>query len=60
MARMKASRDVVGAERCVFGMPFLQADFDAEGRLDGTIGAAAVAGGARPWWSPAACWNPTS
>ena len=32
--------NAVGAERCAFGMPFLQADFDGEGRLVATIGAA--------------------
>ncbi|MBE7158004.1 MAG: NAD(P)-binding domain-containing protein [Rhodospirillales bacterium] len=32
-------RDVVGAERCAFGMPFVQANFDPEGRLKATIGA---------------------
>jgi len=32
-------RDVVGAERCAFGMPFVQSDFDSEGRLKATIGA---------------------
>ncbi len=31
--------DAVGAERSAFGMPFLQADFDGEGRLVATIGA---------------------
>ena len=33
-------RDAVGAERCSFGMPFVQATLDAEGRLNSTIGAA--------------------
>ncbi len=33
-------RDAVGAQRCSFGMPFVQARFDEEGRLDATIGAA--------------------
>ena len=32
-------RDAVGAERCAFGMPFIQSDFDAEGRLKASIGA---------------------
>ena len=32
-------RDSVGAERCAFGMPFIQSDFDGEGRLKATIGA---------------------
>ncbi len=32
--------DAIGAERCAFGMPFLQANFDCEGRLVATIGAA--------------------
>ena len=32
-------RDAVGAERCAFGMPFIQSDFDADGRLKATIGA---------------------
>jgi len=32
-------RDAVGAERCAFGMPFIQSDFDGEGRLKATIGA---------------------
>ena len=32
-------RDVVGAGRCAFGMPFVQSDFDSEGRLKATIGA---------------------
>jgi 2-dehydropantoate 2-reductase len=34
--RLKAA---VGAERCAFGMPFVQATFDEEGRLTATIGA---------------------
>ena len=33
-------RDAVGAERCAFGMPFVQATVDAEGKLHATIGAA--------------------
>ena len=33
-------RDAVGAERCSFGMPFVQANFDGDGRLKATIGAA--------------------
>ena len=32
-------RDAVGAERCAFGMPFIQSDFDGDGRLKATIGA---------------------
>ena len=32
-------RDALGAERCAFGMPFVQANFDPEGRLKATIGA---------------------
>lgn len=30
----------LGADRCSFGMPFVHADIDAEGRLDAKIGAA--------------------
>ena len=30
----------VGKERCAFGMPFVQANFDQDGRLKATIGAA--------------------
>lgn len=33
-------RDALGAERCAFGMPFVQASLDTEGRLDAKIGAA--------------------
>ena len=33
-------RDAVGAERCSFGMPFLQAFVDEDGKLHATIGAA--------------------
>ncbi len=33
-------RDAVGAERCCFGMPFVQATLDNEGRLKATVGAA--------------------
>ncbi len=33
-------RDAVGAERSFFGMPFIQANFDKDGRLDAMIGAA--------------------
>jgi len=33
-------RDAVGAERCSFGMPFLQAIVTPEGKLEATIGAA--------------------
>ncbi len=33
-------QQAVGAERCSFGMPFVQAMLDAEGRLKATIGAA--------------------
>ena len=33
-------RDAVGAERCAFGMPFVQASFDQDGKLKATIGAA--------------------
>ena len=29
----------LGAERCAFGMPFVQADFDGDGKLKATIGA---------------------
>ena len=32
-------RDAVGAERCAFGMPFIQSDFDPDGRLKAVIGA---------------------
>ena len=32
-------RDAVGAERCAFGMPFVQAQFDPGGKLKATIGA---------------------
>ncbi len=32
--------DAVGKERCSFGMPFVQANFDGEGRLKAPIGAA--------------------
>ena len=32
-------RDAIGLERCSFGMPFVQANFDGEGRLNATIGA---------------------
>ena len=30
----------MGADRCAFGMPFIQADLDADGKLDAKIGAA--------------------
>ncbi len=33
-------RDAIGVERCTFGMPFVQASFDGEGKLRATIGAA--------------------
>lgn len=33
-------RDAIGAERCSFGMPFVQANFDPNGKLKATIGAA--------------------
>jgi 2-dehydropantoate 2-reductase len=33
-------RDAVGAERCSFGMPFIQAFVDGNGKLNATIGAA--------------------
>ncbi len=33
-------RDAVGAERCSFGMPFLQATVDQDGRLSAKVGAA--------------------
>ena len=33
-------RDAVGADRCSFGMPFVQAILDDDGRLKATIGAA--------------------
>ena len=33
-------RDAIGAERCSFGMPFVQANFDQNGKLKATIGAA--------------------
>jgi 2-dehydropantoate 2-reductase len=36
----EAISSAVGAERCTFGMPFLQADYDGNGRLVATIGAA--------------------
>ncbi len=32
-------QDAIGAERCAFGMPFVQANFDDGGRLKATIGA---------------------
>ena len=32
-------RDAVGAERCAFGMPFIQAHLDDDGKLKATIGA---------------------
>ena len=32
-------RDAVGAERCSFGMPFVQANFTRDGKLQATIGA---------------------
>ena len=32
-------RDAIGAERCAFGMPFVQASIDDDGRLSATIGA---------------------
>ena len=32
-------REAVGAERCALGMPFIQSDFDSDGRLKTTIGA---------------------
>ena len=32
-------REAVGADRCAFGMPFIQSDFDSDGRLKATIGA---------------------
>lgn len=34
-----ALQEMVGAERCAFGMPFVQAKLDAEGRLKASIGA---------------------
>ena len=33
-------RDAVGAQRCSFGMPFLQAIVNRDGRLSAKIGAA--------------------
>jgi 2-dehydropantoate 2-reductase len=33
-------RDAVGPERCAFGMPFVQANVDGDGKLNATIGAA--------------------
>ena len=33
-------RDAIGAERCSFGMPFLQATVDQDGKLNAKIGAA--------------------
>ena len=33
-------RDAIGAGRCSFGMPFVQAEIDADGKLKATIGAA--------------------
>lgn len=33
------SRDAVGAQRCSFGMPFVQSQLDEQGRLKATIGA---------------------
>ena len=32
-------RDALGAERCAFGMPFVQANFDGDGKLKATVGA---------------------
>lgn len=32
-------QDPIGADRCTFGMPFVQATLDADGRLKATIGA---------------------
>jgi 2-dehydropantoate 2-reductase len=32
-------RDLIGAERCSFGMPFVQATVDGDGKLHATIGA---------------------
>ena len=32
-------RDAIGAERCAFGMPFVQANLDQDGKLKATIGA---------------------
>ena len=32
-------QDALGAERCAFGMPFVQANFDGEGKLKASIGA---------------------
>ena len=32
-------QDAVGVERCAFGMPFVQANFDQDGKLKSTIGA---------------------
>ena len=32
-------RDALGAERCAFGMPFVQAQINADGKLKATIGA---------------------
>ncbi|MGI4854391.1 MAG: ketopantoate reductase family protein [Janthinobacterium lividum] len=32
-------RDQLGSQRCCFGMPFLQANFDADGKLNAKIGA---------------------
>ena len=37
-------QDVIGVERCAFGMPFVQANLNADGRLKAGIGA----GGQRP------------
>ena len=33
-------QDVIGVDRCSFGMPFIQASLDSDGRLNSTIGAA--------------------
>ena len=33
-------QDAIGAERCAFGMPFVQAHLDKDGKLNATIGAA--------------------
>jgi len=33
-------QEVIGVERCAFGMPFVQATLDGDGRLKATIGAA--------------------
>ncbi len=37
--RPERLRDAIGSGRCAFGMPFVQATFDSDGKLKATIGA---------------------